>query len=221
MFNKRKDKDIFYNKTGGTPKIFPTKNRKGQFFLIAAVVIIVVIVSVVTISNYTTQKQTTKLYDLGKELGIESQNVLDYGTYSQYSDDQMKTLMEQFIKNYHNYQEQDKNIYFIFGNSNKVNILGYQDIHNVQETVCINLDPPSQKKEDVATSQCKYYTLIGSTQTFCKDTTCLTTSETINRVAVMVAEDIYEFKLKSGQNFYFIIWQEIGGGRNVVTSEQT
>jgi len=179
------------------------KNNRGQFFLIAAVVIIVVIVSVVTISNYTQKKETTKLYDLGKELGIESQNVLDYGTYNAKSPDEIKTLMEQFIVNYHNYQEQDKNIYFVFGNKDAVNVLGYQDI--AAEDVCIKLNPTKQ-------SECKLYSTIGTTQTY-------TTSGKIEDVAIVVSSTQYEFGLKTGENFYFIIWQKIGGERHVVTSE--
>ncbi len=185
-------------------RYFFRRNRSGQFFLIAAVVIIVVIVSVVTISNYTQTKETTKLYDLGKELGIESQNVLDYGTYNAKSPDEIKNLMEQFIRNYHDYQEQDKNIYFVFGNKDAVNVLGYQDI--AAESVCIKLNPTNNNAE------CELYSTIGTTQTY-------TTGEKIDQVAIEVSETQYEFKLKTGENFYFIIWQKIGGERHVVTSE--
>jgi len=178
------------------------KRKHGQFFLIAAVVIIVVIVSVVTISNYTQKKDTTKLYDLGKELGIESQNVLDYGTYNAKSPEEIKTLMEQFIINYHNYQEQDKNIYFVFGNKDAVNVLGYQDI--AAEDVCIKLNP-------IKGTECKSYNLIGKTQTY-------SSGVKIENVAIVVSETQYEFGLKTGENFYFIIWQKIGGERHVVTS---
>ena len=120
--------------------LFMLKKKSGQFFLIAAVVIIVVIVSVVTISNYTTKKQTTKLYDLGKELGIESQNVIDYGTYNSQSPDQIKTLMQTFIQNYHDYEEQDKNIYFVFGNNQNIYTIAYQDV-SPGEVACVSLNP--------------------------------------------------------------------------------
>lgn len=269
MFKKRGDKNIFYNK-------------KGQFFLIAAVIIIVVIVSVVTISNYSQQKQTTKLYDLGKELGIESQNVLDYGTYSSQSQDQMKTLMEQFINNYRSYLEQDKNIYFVFGNSQIVYTIAYQDA-DTTELACISLfstpDPtcyPGGQTCDGNTGllsagngncdhdqiQCKGIDPITKQQvTNCcnngescgKDGKCKTgaackqgiqcslcinvniiqqsslanavavspSPTTISIVAATVGDNIYQFSLKSGENFYFVIWQKIGGQKNVITSDQT
>jgi hypothetical protein len=179
------------------------REKKAQFFLIAAIVIIVVIVSIVTISNYTQKKQEVKLYDLGEELGIESQNVLDYGTYSELNEEQMKTLMENFIKNYVDYIEEKKNIYFIFGNSKKIYVVGYQEITN--ESVCIKLD---------STSSCIPYLKIGETEEF------PATDGQIYKVIIRIGDVEYTFKLKSGENFYFVIWQSIGGEKHVVTSRQ-
>lgn len=190
---------------------FP-KNHRGQFFLIAAVVIIVVVVSIVTISNYSTNKQVTKLYDLGKQLGIESQNVLDYGTYNNQDPAQIKALMEQFIQNYHQYQEEARNIYFVFGNSDAVNVVGYQDIQ--KEYVCLELNP----KGSNTCPSTNIYSNVGSTQTY-------STTGQINDVAILIGDppntNQYEFKLKSGENFYFVIWQNIGGEKHVVTSDTT
>jgi uncharacterized protein (UPF0333 family) len=199
MQNKRgKNRSFSYN-------FFP-KNRRGQFFLIAAVVIIVIIVSIVTVSNYTQKKEVTKLYDLGQELGIESQNVLDYGTYNAKSSEEIDNLMEQFIQNYHQYEEEDRNIYFVFGNKNKVSVVGYQDIED--ESVCIKLNPTR-----TGSTPCQAYSTIGETQAFTP-----TTGE-IGKVAIVIAENQYEFALKSGENFYFVIWQKIGEERHVVTSD--
>jgi len=178
-------------------------NKRGQFFLIAAVVIIVVVVSVVTISNYTQKKDTVKLYDLGEELGIESQNVLDYGTYSELNEAQMKLLMENFIKNYVNYIEEKKNIYFVFGNKQKINVLGYQEIAN--ESVCVKVD---------SSSSCTPYLTIGQTQEF------PAISGNIYKVVIRIGDIEYEFKLRSGENFYFVIWQSVGGEKHVVTSSK-
>jgi hypothetical protein len=191
-------------KNGADIKLF-SKNRRGQFFLIAAVVIIVVIVSIVTISNYTQKKEVTKLYDLGQELGIESQNVLDYGTYNSKNPEEITALMEQFIKNYHQYEEEDRNIYFVFGNKEKINIVGYQDIEG--ESVCVKLNPSSS-------TPCQDYSNIGETQTFTPSV-----GSEISIVVIMIANTQYEFPLNTGENFYFVIWQNIGGEKQVVKSE--
>ncbi len=192
---QKREKKLNYN-------LFP-KNNRGQFFLIAAVVIIVVIVSLVTVSNYTSKKDNIKLYDLGKELGIESQHVLDYGTYSQLNEDQMKELMATFIKNYVQYIGGGKNIYFIYGNSRRINVVGYQDI--LEESVEICLD----------NEECFAYTDIGTTIEYSK-----TSGADIHKVFAIVGDTSYDFTLKEGENFYFIIWQELGGDKIVVTNRE-
>lgn len=185
---------------GERRNIFDEKDQRGQFFLIAAVIIIVVVVSIVTITNYTQKKDVVKLYDLGQELGIESQNVLDYGTYSQLNETEMKTLMENFIKNYVGYIQDKKNIYFIFGNSQKINVVGYQEI--VNESVCVNVDKHT----------CAPYLTIGQTQEFL-------VGQGVTRVGITIGGVEYDFKLQRGENFYFVIWQTVGGEKHVVTSD--
>jgi hypothetical protein len=202
MFKKRRGQ----NRNFSLCNFFP-KNHRGQFFLIAAVVIIVVIVSIVTISNYTEKKEVTKLYDLGQELGIESQNVLDYGTYNSKNPEEIEILMEQFITNYHQYEEEDRNIYFVYGNREKINIMGYQDIQ--KESVCVKLNPTKDEE-----AICQNYSSIGESQGFSAPE-----AQEINKVAIVILQVQYEFSLKSGENFYFVIWQKIGEEKHVITSE--
>jgi hypothetical protein len=188
-------------------------NKNGQFFLIAAITIIIVIVSVVTISNYTEKKNEVKLYDLKQEMGIESQQVLDYGTYNNLNKDQMKTLMENFIKNYVNYIEEEKNVYFIFGNKEEINALGYQEINN--ESVCIKVNPSTSVDDNDSANDDEDECIplsMQETQSF------PATSGTINVVVIRIEDNEYQFRLKPGENFYFVIWQKAGGEKNVVTS---
>jgi len=184
------------------------KDREAQFFLIAAVVIIVVVVSIVTISNYTEKRDVVQLYNLGQELGIESKNVLDYGTYSELNEEQMKVLMESFIRNYVNYLGNDKNIYFVFGNKNKINLAGYQAI--AAEDVCVKTVTLQ------GVSSCNPYLTVGQTQEF------LPTSGEIDKVVIKIGkpgeETEYEFALSAGENFYFVIWMNIGGEKYVINS---
>ena len=57
-------------------------NKRGQFYLVAAMVIIVLIVGFAAVQNYTKKSRTIKLIDLKEELGIESGKVLDFGTFN-------------------------------------------------------------------------------------------------------------------------------------------
>jgi hypothetical protein len=187
--------------------MFRKRGKKGQFFLIAAVVIIVVVVSVVTVSNYTQKKDTVKLYDVGQELGIESQNVLYYGTYSELNETEMEDLMENFIQNYVNYIQEKKNIYFIFGNENKIRVIGYQEISN--ESVCVKLSSYGHSY-----TECTPYLTIGETQEFPAEA-----GEKISKVIIRIEDKEYQFRLREGENFYFVIWQEVGGEKHVVISD--
>jgi hypothetical protein len=104
------------------------KNKRGQFYLIAAILIITVIVGFVTIQNYSRKKSSVTLYDLGEELGIEIQNVMDYGTYN---DENLDTLFAEFIETYIDYVGVNKNIYFLFGNSESMNVKAYEELTEV------------------------------------------------------------------------------------------
>ncbi len=290
------------------------KNKRGQFFIIAAIIIITVIISIVTVSNYSQPKQTTKLYDLGQELGIESQQVLDYGTYNELNDTEMQSLMENFIQNYVSYMGGKRNIYFVFGNAQVIDVVGYQELLN--ESVCITLNPvthvcgdgtaiagegcdvntsifgdigcagdcqleqpgcnisaasnetvnestvnpgeycdgnnmsglnctsfgfdepasePQGQTALQCTAQCGFDTSgcvipQPQNQPECQNLTVLGQPQSpqqfpeengaISKVAINLAGNQYEFALKPGENFYFVIWETENGEKNVITSPQ-
>ncbi len=112
-------------KRGLKPTIFHKKNRKGQFYLLAAIIIITVMVGFITVSNYSYKKTSVNLYDLGEELGIESQNVIDYGTAQEKDID---TLLTQFVEDYVSYAGNNKNLYFIFGTGSDLQAKAYHDL---------------------------------------------------------------------------------------------
>ncbi len=165
------------HKKGMKSTIFSIKNRRGQFYLIAALIIIAVIIGYAGISNYIQKKESIKLYDLGEELGIESENVLDYGTYNELD---MELLLTSFITSYAEYIEEGIEITFIFGNYEEVTVIEYTEL-----AVNPNIET---------------YEPLGG------------------KVIVEINGIDYEFKLKPGENFYFVISQEIEGEQHVVTS---
>ena len=156
------------------------RQKRGQFYLIAALIIIALIIGYAGISNYIQKKESIKLYDLGEELGIESENVLDYGTYNEFNVSEMEELLTGFIASYAEYIERGIDISFIFGNPDKIIVITYEELEGVPSTDIIY--PEGEKKVTV----------------------------TINGI-------VYEFKLKEGENFYFVISQELEGEQHVVT----
>ncbi len=150
------------------------KNKKAQFYLVAAIVLVTVTVAFITIANYSQKRTPVTIYDLGEELGIESQNVLDYGT-SQGGD--METLLTNFVEDYKVYAGESKNLYFIFGTEGDIQIKAYQDLIDVSEGI--------------------EYT------------------EGAGQIVVTIEDIEYQFDLGEGQNFYFVISQEIDGEKYV------
>ena len=163
-------------------------NKRGQFYLLAAVIIIGIVIGFVVIQNYAERKASIKVYDLGEELTIESANVLDYGTYSELNETQMETLIKNFIEQYKDYEE---NLYFIFGDEQKISIIGYSEL-----------------EADISVTE----TGGGSTSLILTDgeATHEATKGIIKNVIITIEGQEYKFDLKRGENFYFIIYLELG-----------
>lgn len=171
------------------------ENNRGQLYLIATVIIVAVIIGFAAVSNYSRSEVSTRIYDLGDDLGIESAKVLDYGTYH-FSDDpeNMKKLLENFIEAYSEYGEIDK-LYFIFGNAAKITVYGYRQLVDTEE-ITLKVEGASSSKDiRVDISQ-------GSPVS---EALSLDSEEEIQTVTVQIAEGEYKFDLEPGENFYFII----------------
>lgn len=89
-------------------------NKKAQFYLVAAIVLVTIVAGFITVANYSKKKNAPTIYDLGEELGIESQNIIDYGTTNE---EDIDSLLEDFAESYKDYVGEGKDLYFIFGDS--------------------------------------------------------------------------------------------------------
>lgn len=174
------------------------RSTKGQFYLLAAVIIVSMIVGFIAISNYSKQSSSIKLYDLGKELEIESVRVLDYGIYNTFDEKQMANLLQGFIELYSDYGGEVEKIIFIFGNTNNITVMGYQDLKD--ETILVEIGEISAS-------------LILTQGETASETYELSGSST---VIIVIEGVLYKFELNPGENFYFIIAQEIEGEEYVV-----
>lgn len=177
--------------------------KRGQFYLLAAMVIIVVISGFVAVSNYTRKQGTVKIYDLKEELGIESSKVLEYGVISDDTvivDGQPVNIIEHFIDLYEQYAGENKEIYFIYGNKDEVFLITYDEV--IQGSLRI------VGSENIPVTQ----NIFGNEVT----KTSLPIEGGIVRIEISGVE--YEFEIKPGENFFFIISQEVEGEQHVATS---
>jgi hypothetical protein len=175
--------------------------KRGQFYLAAAIVIIVLIVGFATVQNFTKRQSSIKLYDVREELGIEGGKVLDYGTYNVDNEADKKDLIEYFTSNYTEYAGEGRNLYFIFGNPSKIYVISYEEVVSGTLSVSFGEGGRSQLETFIKEGEVTEYDPKGD-----------------DTVIIKIGDLEYEFELKRGENFYFIVSQEIGGEQHVVIS---
>ncbi|MEX2017324.1 MAG: hypothetical protein WD876_02525 [Candidatus Pacearchaeota archaeon] len=166
------------------------RGKKGQFYLVAGIIISVLAIGIIAVSNFSRGQETTNLQEIGKEISIESEKVLDYALYNGRETGQ---AAQDFAEDYINNVNKEES-YFIFGNDLLITVTGYSE---TGKTVSINeqqmqLNAGEVKSEDFAS--------LGSD------------------VTLMVDGKYYEFELKQGKNFYFVIFDEEGGENHVITN---
>ncbi len=171
------------------------KSKRGQFYLLAGVIIISVVMGFVFFSNSYERKSNVNFDYLGKELETESENVVDYGIKNNQN---IKTLLINFTQEYSLYTEAD-NSYFIFGNFTEVTFAGYKKLNS--GSVLIDVGSGNQQIDLI---QGVYRSV--SFQNPQQD------------IKVTIDNIVYDFRLKNGQNFYFVLSKEIGEERYIVSN---
>ncbi len=179
-------------------------NKRGQFYLVGAIVIVSLIIGFVTITNYTKQDQSTKIYDLSQELGVEGNQVLEYGLVNQgtqIAGSNVKSLDElipDFTNKYSKYLSDDKvKLVFIFGDKDGLKLLRYNELSG-------GFSVGGVKEQILGGTSIQNITPIAG--------------ET--KITVMIDNIPHVFDLQEGQNFYYVVSQENADGSvSVATSK--
>lgn len=176
-------------------------SKRGQFYLAAAIVIVVIIIGFAGISNYLKRGEVVKIYDIKDELGIESGYVLDHGIYNAKDSVGMNALLKGFTQDYSIYIEEGFNLYFIFGDETEIKVASYRDL--IAGEISILQGDSDPLTIPILAKQYKETSV-----------TPITDDETTNtkKVEVIIEGVLYPFKLKAGENFYFVIYQKTEGG---------
>jgi len=168
--------------------------KKGQFYLIAAIILATIIIGISVVMNYSKKQDSGNLENLKEELQIESENVLDYGAFHRFNDAQMKSLLTDFSEDYITVKGDNKNLYFIFGKegTDSLKVVASQTL---KETAEISGVANGGELGIIQGEVFKgIYTPSG------------------NEISLIVNDFTHDFILEEGENFYFLISQEIGGG---------
>ncbi len=160
-------------------------NKRGQFFLIAAIITIGVIISLAVIINSATSSASQdSFYRRSDEVGFESKRVLDYGVYRPSANLQLD--LQTFLEDYADVIGQEQAL-FLFGDTTgavtayyfEQSAVGSVGIATGGASNLVTIQEVTQTEADI--------TLVGST------------------VSATIEDTTYQFPLLRGQNFYFVI----------------
>ena len=169
-------------------------NRKAQFYLVAAIIIVMVMAGIASVRTYAvarTEPRTVK--SISSELKQEGPKIIDYGIYNP-PEDKILDFIESEYGSYFLQKTENTNILFVYGNlDGDVKALKYK----------------TESTGDVFT------TLGGAVSVWNVNNPIIDistpTRDENNKVIVELNNIDYEFELKDGENFYFLILQESEG----------
>lgn len=118
-------------------------NKRGQFFLIAAVIIIGLLLGFATIANKAQRKgiDKTKIYNLYFDTNVDEADMINYGGAG-YSEEEVKIILDALVEIYSDID----NIYFIIGKNSG----GIQEsYYRYDSVVGISVLEEGEKKQEI------------------------------------------------------------------------
>ncbi len=104
------------------------KNKRGQFYLIAAIIVAGLVIGLVGVQNSSQRLESTKVFDVEEELSFESQKVIEYAI-----DTDGNNILEDFAKDYQKFVGSAINITYITGERGNVDVYYFED--SIQKTM--------------------------------------------------------------------------------------
>ena len=157
-------------------------NKKGQFFLIGALVIAAILLSIGIIYNQAKiQAPDTKATDLSKDSNFEGSKVIDSGVYNSLTNDQILYNLQSLAANY-SVSNPDSQFVIVFGNATHATIANYTASTAGYVHVGLAGDRISTSAQDI-----------------------IPTSPDQGSINLNVSGNNYNFDLRGGQNFYILV----------------
>ena len=175
--------------------------KRGQFFLIAAIVIVGIILGLATVYNTAkSSKEDTTVYDLSDEINFEAAQVIDNGVFNgeELSGTVVPTRIEILTEFYSN-ENPESDLIIIYGDKIKATALFYNSLET--GTVSISIAGNPSKITLTKTEREKEILEIEK-----------------NKVTIDLGEGVtYDFSLREGQVFYLVIKKENSCERYIST----
>jgi hypothetical protein len=179
-------------------------NKRGQFYIVAAIMIVLVISGLTSVATYAIAKSKPRtIFDLSSDLNEESTRIIDYGIYNnQNTDELVRQFLDEEFKPYFLQKTENTNVIFIFGNKTNLQELRYEERGTGGVSVGTREGGAGLRTGEWA-SQIR--DISGSVED--------------NQIEVQVFNTTHSFELKENQMFYFVLTEEIGEEKYVETNQ--
>jgi len=109
-------------------------NKRGQYYLVTAIIFIGIFFILISVVNQSKKETNMIIYEISKEMKIESSKVIEYSAYTG------NNRIEDFTKKYAEYAGQETNIYFITGNLATATQEVYNYTNGIKTTIPSNIE---------------------------------------------------------------------------------
>jgi len=174
------------------------KNKKAQFYIVAAILIIAAVSGIASIKNYAiSETEPRTIQEMSSELKEEGPRVIEYGIYS--GDSEIEDFTQNKFSPYFLQKTQNTDIIFIYGDKDDLKAVKY----NPENTgdVSSTIGGITWNFNDVEASELDITSKISN-----------------DKLIVNVLEKDYEFNIRDNKNFYFIISKKEGDEKYVETN---
>ena len=168
-------------------------NKRGQFFLISALVIVGIIIGLTTIYNQIqTNEEDTTIYDLSREISYESGQVIDNGIIYSLSQPEIESHLIN-LTDFYSQTNPESEFNILYGDGKTLKILQYKKANTGSISVSVGgsevtINGEGSEKKQGSKDRCNE-----------KGVSCA------DKVEVNLDNTNYNFDLREGQFFYVII----------------
>ena len=171
-------------------------NKRGQFYILAAIIIVLAVSGIASVKTYAaTKPEARKIQDIGSELSEEGSRIVDYGIYnSQDLTNLLNSFTDTEYAPYFLKKTENTDVVFIYGD--KTNLWGVQYNQESTGTISATIGGGSTDWQIVNTFA---------------DRTAITDDDGDGIISVELLGKSFDFDLKDNEMFYFLIAQEKDG----------
>lgn len=183
--------------------------KRGQFYIAAAIILIAVIFGFATISNYSKMFNTVDIEDESYDLSLEVQKIFDSGLEQGLGDEEINDNLKHYVESYSKSSDLPTDFYFVFGDDTSVEVSAYVESEDMKEIKISSLDVDFDKYNSAVTS----VNLTSNNYTTIDKTFNPASSDSI---FFKIDNSVHAVDIETGRNFHYVISRDIKGEKHII-----